>query len=300
MHYVITGSLGNIGKPLATQLVEAGHSVTVISSKQDRIKAIEKIGAKAAIGSISDTKFLTETFTGADGVFTMVPPNIESKDWKGYIGGIGRNYVIAVSNAGVKHVVNLSSIGAHMREGCGPVSGLYRVEQAFDDLHDVNVRHLRAGFFYTNFLNSINSIRDEGVIRGNYGKNTMIVLVHPADIADEAAKELTEPSFRGKGFRYIVSDEKTTDEVASILGQSIGRPDLQWIDLSDEEMMAGMIRSWMPEEIAKNYVEMGAAMRSGEMLSDYEDHRPVIAGWRSIDKFTPEFAEAFGALSITM
>ncbi|NTW52887.1 MAG: NAD(P)H-binding protein [Chlorobiaceae bacterium] len=296
MHYVITGSLGNIGKPLATQLVQAGHSVTVVSSKAERIKAIEAIGAKAAIGSVSDTRFLTEAFTGADGVFTMVPPNFEVKDWKGYIGGIGRNYVIAIRASEVKQVVNLSSIGAHMREGCGPVSGLYRVEQAFDDLHGVNVRHLRAGYFYTNFLASITSIKDQGMINGNFGEKTLMVLVHPADIADEAALELTEPSFLGKGFRYIVSDEKTTDEVAAILGQAIGRPDLQWVDRSDTDMYDAMIRSWMPEEIARNYVEMGAAMRSGQMIADYEPHRPVIAGWRSLDKFAPEFAAAFAAL----
>ncbi|NTU58707.1 MAG: NAD(P)H-binding protein [Chlorobiaceae bacterium] len=295
MYYVITGSLGHIGKPLATQLVKEGHSVTVVSSNTDRIKEIEEIGARSAIGSVANSSFLSETFKGADGVFTMVPPNFGSNDWKGFIGGIGRHYVIAIKASGVKHVVNLSSIGAHMREGCGPVSGLYRVEKAFDELHGVNVRHLRAAFFYTNFLNSIGTIRQQGIMTGNYGRHAPLVLVHPTDVADAAARELQDPSFMGKGFRYIASDEKETDEIAAMIGQAVGKPDLKWVDLSDKEMSEGMTRAGMPEEIVRNYVEMGAAMRSGEMTSDYEAHRPVLAGWRSFDRFVPEFAAAYNA-----
>jgi uncharacterized protein YbjT (DUF2867 family) len=74
MHYVITGSLGHVGKPLVTRLTKSGHSVTVVSSTSERTKAIEELGATPAIGNVDDTLFLTDTFTGSDGVFTMVPP----------------------------------------------------------------------------------------------------------------------------------------------------------------------------------------------------------------------------------
>jgi uncharacterized protein YbjT (DUF2867 family) len=295
MRYVITGSLGHISRPLATQLVKEGHSVTVVSSKAERTNEIKAIGATAAIGTVADAGFLSETFKGADGVYTMVPPYYSGNDWKGFIGGIGRNYVIAIKASGVKHVVNLSSIGAHMDRGCGPVSGLYRVEQALNEIHGVNVRHLRAGYFYTNFLNSIGTIKSSGTMIGNFGKNTLMVMVHPEDIADEAVRELLEPSFLGKGFRYIVSDERTTDELASIFGTAIGKPDLRWVDISDKEMFDGMIQTGMPEEIVNNYVEMGAAMRSGDMTLDYEAHRPVFSGWRGLDKFIPDFVAAYNA-----
>ena len=89
MKYVVTGSLGNISKPLAEKLVNAGHEVTVISSKADKTAQIEAMGAKAAIGSVEDVAFLTRTFKGADAVYTMVPPNFGSGDWKKYIAGIG-------------------------------------------------------------------------------------------------------------------------------------------------------------------------------------------------------------------
>ncbi|MCC5604309.1 SDR family oxidoreductase [Nostoc favosum] len=71
MKIIVTGSLGNISKPLATELVQKGHSVTVISSKAERQKDIEAIGAKAAIGTMEDADFLSATFKGADVVYVM-------------------------------------------------------------------------------------------------------------------------------------------------------------------------------------------------------------------------------------
>ena len=88
MKYAITGSLGHISQPIVTALVKAGHEVTVITSNQYRVKDIEALGASAAVGSIEDTAFLTKAFSGADAVYTMVPPKSDAPDWKAYIGQI--------------------------------------------------------------------------------------------------------------------------------------------------------------------------------------------------------------------
>jgi uncharacterized protein YbjT (DUF2867 family) len=293
MKFLITGSLGNISKPLAEKLVAAGHSVTVVSSKTDKTGQIEAIGAKAAIGSVEDVAFLTKTFTGADAVYTMVPPNFGAGDWKKYIAGIGENYAEAIHASGVKNVVNLSSMGAHMSEGCGLVSGLYYVEKALNALNGVNVKHLRPGFFYTNFLANAGMVKHMGVIGGNYGENAKLVLVHPNDIAEVAAEELQGLSFKGKSIRYIASDEKTTHQVASILGKAIGKPDLQWVNFKDEDTIAGMLKAGVPEEIAKNYTEMGAAMRSGEMASDYLKNKPETFGKTKLEDFVQVFASVY-------
>ena len=293
MQYVITGSLGNISKPLAERLTAAGHKVTIISSKSDKVAQIEAIGAKAAIGLVEDILFLTNTFSGADAVYTMVPPNFGSDNWKEYIAGIGENYAAAIKASGVKNVVNLSSIGAHMADGCGPVSGLFFVEKALNALPDVNVKHLRPGFFYPNFLANMGMIKHMGIMGGNYGEGTKLVLVHPDDIAEAAAEELLGLSFSGKSVRYITSDEKTTGEVAAILGKAIGKPELPWINFKDEDTVAGMIRGGLSQEIAENYAEMGAAMRSGEMASDYTLHRPSVFGKTKLEAFAPVFAAIY-------
>jgi len=293
MKFVVTGSLGNISKPLAEKLVAAGHSVTVVSSKSDKTAQIEALGAKAAIGSVEDVAFLTKTFTGADAVYTMVPPHFGAANWKKYIADIGENYAEAIHGAGVKNVVNLSSIGAHMPEGCGPVSGLYFVEKSLNALDGVNVKHLRPGFFYGNFLANAGMAKHMGIIGGNYGEGASLIIVHPVDIAEVAAEELLGLKFKGKSIRYIASDEKTTHEIAAILGKAIGKPELTWVNFKDEDTLAGMLQAGLPEEIAKNFAEMGVAMRSGEMASDYLKNKPTEFGKTKFEAFAPVFASVY-------
>ncbi len=293
MKLVITGSLGHISRTLVEKLTTAKHEVTVISSNADRKAEIDALGAKAAIGSVSDLAFITETFIGADAVYTMVPPTYSASDWKMHIAGIGKIYAQAIAASGVKYVVNLSSIGAHIPEGCGPVSGLYHVEQALNSLEGVNVKHLRPGFFFYNFFANLGMIKHMGIIGGNYGESAKLILADPGDIAEAAAEELNNLSFTGKSIRYIVSDELTTDDVAAVLGKAIGKSDLKWVNFTDADTLGGMLQNGVPDDVAKNYTEMGAAMRSGDMASEYNHNRPHTFGKSKFETFAPVFAEAY-------
>jgi uncharacterized protein YbjT (DUF2867 family) len=293
MKYIITGSLGRISKPLSETLIRAGHDVTIITSKHTNEEAIKSLGAKPAVGWVEDVKFLNETFKDADAVYTMVPPKWDADDWKGWIGRIGENYAEAIRDSGIRYVVNLSSVGAHMPDGCGPVSGLYRVENALNKLADVNIRHLRPAYFYHNFLFDIGMIKQAGIIGGNFG-DTTFPLAHPADVAVVAAEDLLNLSFKDHSVRYIAGDEKTGNEIAQILGAAIGKPDLQWVVFTDEQSQQGAIQAGLPEEVAKNYTEMGKAIRTGEMSADYFNNRPALSKIKLSD-FAPEFAAAYNA-----
>lgn len=293
MKYVITGSIGHISRPIVQKLVAAGHRVSVITSNVSRASEIETLGATPLVGSVLDVAFLKKAFSGADAVYTMVPPTFAATDWKKHITTVGQNYATAIQGSSVKYVVNLSSIGAHLKDGCGPVSGLFGVERALNELEGVAVVHLRPGFFYYNFYANIGMIKHMGFIGGNYGAGTRLVMVHTNDIADTAADLLLNTSFSGKSVRYISSDEKTTDEIATILGKAIGKPDLKWVDFSDEQSTGGMIQAGLPEEIAKNYTEMGASMRSGAMSADYEKTGQRPSGKISFAEFAREFAAAY-------
>ncbi|MGA9294019.1 MAG: NmrA family NAD(P)-binding protein [Ignavibacteriaceae bacterium] len=72
MKIVVTGSLGNISKPLTELLMRKGHSVSVISHNPERKKDIEALGAVAAIGTMEDFNFLTKAFKGAEAAYCMV------------------------------------------------------------------------------------------------------------------------------------------------------------------------------------------------------------------------------------
>jgi uncharacterized protein YbjT (DUF2867 family) len=292
MKITVTGSLGKISRPLAQILVKAGHQVTVVSSKKEKTTEIQALGANAAIGSVEDVAFLTLAFTGADAIYTMVPPNFAAENLRGYISGIGASYAKAIKATGVKKIVNLSSIGAHLPEGTGPIKGLYDVEHTLDALDGVAVKHLRAGFFYNNFYANVNMIKHMGILGSNYAGSSHLLLVNPADIADAAAEEVQQ-AFTGKGIRYVVSDQRTASEAASILGAAIGKPELKWVEFSDADALGGMRKAGLPEEMAKNYTEMGMAVRENKFWDDYITHKPAVLGKRKFTEFAREFAAAY-------
>jgi len=139
MKIVVTGSLGNISKPLTKTLVEKGHAVTVISSKSERKKDIEALGAKAAVGTMEDVDFLTATFKGADIVYAMETLGADAffdqnLDIVAAITSIGNNYKQAIEQSGVKRVVHLSSIGAHTDKDNGLLAFHYNVENILKQL----------------------------------------------------------------------------------------------------------------------------------------------------------------------
>lgn len=291
MKYVITGSLGNISQPLAEALLKEGHEVTIVTSNHKHEDAIKAMGAKPAVGTVEDRKFLNETFKDNDAVYTMVPPKWDADDWKGWIAGIGDNYVTAIKDAGIKYVVNLSSIGAHMPDGCGPVSGLHRVEEAMNALEGVNIKHLRPAYFYPNLFSQVGLIKHAGMMGANYGE-LPFPMIHPQDIAKAATEELLQLNFSGKSVRYLAGDKKTGAEIASVIGKAIGKEDLKWVVFSDEQSIEGMKGAGLPDEVSKQYTEMGASMRSGEMSADFDKQAPSFSGV-TLEDFAPAFKAAF-------
>jgi len=296
MNYVITGAAGHISYALTQHLLKAGHSVTVAGRQQKNLQPLVDKGAKAAIGSLEDVSFLTKLFTGADAVYTMVPPNFGTADMKGFIEQIGKNYTEAIKASGVKYVVNLSSAGAHMPTGCGPVSGIYRVEQSFNTLSGVNIHHLRPSYFYQNLLANIGLIKHAGIIGGNFSiPDGKFPIVDPSDIATVAADALLKLDFTGVSHQYIASDEVGTDKIAAVLGKAIGKPDLQWVRFSDEQALEGMLQAGLSQTVAENYVEMGQALDSDKMYEEYWKKQPAKLGKVKLEDFAKEFAIVYKA-----
>ena len=295
MKIVVTGSLGHISKPLTQELVQKGHSVTVVSSKADKQQEIEALGAAAAIGSVEDVDFLTPTFTGADAVYTMVPPANyfdHNLDLTVYCHNIGNNFANAIRASGVKRAVHLSSIGAHMEKDSGIILAHHDVEVILNKLEDVAVTFMRPTSFYYNLYGYVHMIKNAGFIAANYGAGDLIPWVSPIDIAAAVAEELTS-QLTGKKIRYVGSDELTGNQTASILGEAIGIPDLKWIIISDEEAKRGLVDAGMQPAIAEGLVEMYAGLHNGAFAEDYFRNRPAVMGKVKLAEFAKEFAAAF-------
>jgi uncharacterized protein YbjT (DUF2867 family) len=292
MKLIITGSLGNIGKPLTKTLVAAKHDVTVISSQADRRREIESLGAKAAIGSIGDEEFLASTFASSDAVFAMTPPGLGRSNVIAITTNAGKSYAKAFQKAGVKRVVMLSSIGAHLSGGNGPIAAIHNIEHIYSALPDISFTFLRAGYFYTNFLADIPMIKNAGIEGSNFPASTKMPLVHPEDIASVAAEELLRTP-AGNTIRYVVGDVRTGTDIAKVLGEAIGKPELPWVEFTDEQAIQGMTQAGLSEEIASLYAEMGAGFRNGSVSQHFVSEGSPVSGKIKLETFAKQFASNF-------
>lgn len=292
MKIIITGSLGNISRPLSTQLAATGHNVTVISSDNNKAAQIENIGATPAIGSITDEVFLIRTFTGADVVYLMIPTDFSAPDIKANIAEVAQYYANAVKASGMKKVVLLSSLGAHLTEGTGPIAGIHRAEEILKQIEGIDLLILRPSYFYNNFYADINMIKQAGIIGSNFGADQRLVMTDPEDIAAIAAEKIAA-GFSGTSVLYIGSDKRTLGEVAAELGKAIGKPELPWVEFTDEQAYDGMRGAGLPEDIAKNYVEMGAAIRTGLIWDDFDLDTAELIGKTTLEDFAVKFAAAY-------
>lgn len=293
MKIIVTGSLGNISKPLVQELLEKGHAVTVISSSPEKQTDIEALGAIAAIGSVEDLNFLTATFNDADAVYCMIPPANyfnHDLDLPGYTRNVANNYARAIQAAGVERVVFLSSIGAHLPEGNGIIQVYHEVEEIISRLPNTTVTFMRPTSFYYNLLGHVASIKNAEAIFVNYGQEK-IIWVSPKDIAAAIARELQTPS--GKSICYVASDERTGPETAAVLGAVIGKPDLQWIVVDDEQVQNNLEAIGMQPGIAGGLVQMYASAREGYFWADYYQHKPADLGKVKLEDFAKDFALAY-------
>jgi uncharacterized protein YbjT (DUF2867 family) len=291
MKIIITGSLGNIGKPLTQKLTARGHDITVISRNADKNVSIEMLGARPAIGKLEDTSFLTETFTGADAVFCMVPPDFSQPDQMLYYEKLGHCYADAIRESGIRSVVLLSSYGAHLPSGTGFITGSYRTEQIFNTIPNITLSILRPTFFYYNLLAFTGMIKAAGFIGAVYGGRDKLAMVSPLDIATAAAEELQAEEHVTR-IRYVNSDEKTCDEVAAVLGKALDMPDLKWIALPKSQVQQALLERGLSPDTVMNLVELGEALHTGRLLEDYTLHRPTF-GKVKLEEYATEFANIF-------
>ncbi|MCY0970761.1 NmrA family NAD(P)-binding protein [Chryseobacterium wangxinyae] len=296
MKIIITGSLGSISKPLATKLIADAHHVTIISSNRDRQDEIEELGAKAAIGSIDDVNFLTETFSGADVAYLMEPtvnmfdPTI---DMLKHYEKICENYAQAVLHSDLKKIVHLSSIGGHSSTGNGMLAFHYYAEQTLNKLpSEVAITTLRPVSFYSNIMAFIPTIKAQKAIITSYHANDPEPWASPLDIADAAAEELVSVS-TGRNIRYIVSDEVSSEKLIKVLGDAVGE-NIQWMTVSHETLEESYKIFGMSPQAANGFARLNEAKNSGILYDDLKKHRSEITfGKIKIEDFAKDFAKAY-------
>lgn len=291
--YVIMGATGNIGSKLAKILLDKGKKITVIGRSALRLQPFVDRGALAAIGDMTDTGFLTNAFKGADAVFAMIPPNYQTKNFRNDYNEMGDNIVEAIKGSGVKHVVFLSSHGAQLPDKTGPVKGLHDVEQKLNSLDEVNILHLRPTNFMENLLAQIGLIKNAGITGGGVKSDLKISMIATKDIAQAAADHLLDRDYSGKTVHELLGERDVSmDEVAKVLGEKIGKPELRYVQFSPEDEKKGLMDIGMSEDASDQLVELNQAMNDG-LLAVNVPRTTQNTTRTTIEEFADFFAQVY-------
>ncbi len=290
--YVITGATGNTGRLITEALLAKGNKVRAIGRNAEHLRPLVDKGAEAFIGSVSEGAAMIEAFRGASAVYLMIPPNYAAEDPRGYQNDVGKAYADAIRKAGVEYAVNLSSIGAHLKKGAGPISGLGDVEQRLNKLRKLNVVHLRAAYFMENFLFSLNLIKTRNIIGTPLRKDLKIPMIDTADIAEFATRLLLHLDFSGQSTQELWGPgDISMEEATRIIGKAIGKEDLSYVQFSYEQAEEALIAAGFSKAMAQSLSEMDRALNEGRVQPQEK---------RSAENTTPTSFERFAACFAAM
>ncbi len=269
--YVLLGSNGNITSKLATLLLAQGAAVRVVGRNASSLGPLKAAGADIAAGDVADADFLGSAFAGATAIYTMIPTPYSAPDLDASLDQIGTAIAQAIIAAGVKRVVNLSSTGAHLSSGTGPIAGLHRQEQRLNALAGVDVLHVRPGYFFENHLLAIDMIPAIGVYADMTAADTPLPMVATADIAQVVARELLTPSAPGKRVLHLRAPRLySMRESTALLGAAIDQPDLAYVQSDPQEGKAALMEHGFSASTAAALEEMSFAFSNGLLNGEYE------------------------------
>lgn len=264
--YVILGAGGHTGSVVAGTLLDEGKKVRVVGRDVKKLDTLVSRGAEALIADATDAEGLTRAFAGAEGVFTLTPPNVTSDNVRAYQDSVTEAVAAAIEATGVKYIVTLSSIGADKVEKTGPVVGLHQMEERFADIAEINVLHLRAGYFMENILPQASLIQEFGMMAGPVRADLPLPMIATKDIGAVAADALLHFNFNGQSTRELLGQRDITyTEVARIIGTAIGKPALAYIQLPNEQVIMALTQMGMSKNFATILCEMAESLNTGYM-----------------------------------
>lgn len=292
---VVMGATGNVGKKLSRLLLEAGQRVRVVARRAEALKELARAGADPRPGDLSDAEFLRKALDGAQAAFTLIPPDPRAADFPARQDRIAASIAEALAATRPSHVVNLSSQGAHLSEGTGPIAGLHRMEKRLDALEGVNVLHLRATYFMENLLAGLTTAKAMGMFAASLDGDLAFPMVATEDIARHAARRLTERDFEGKSVQDLLGQRDVSmNEVAAILRRELGIQELEYVRFSEEEYLRALMSWGISPSVAQGFVEMERAINGGLMRST--PRVPANTGETSVEAFLERsFVPAYAA-----
>jgi len=282
--HVILGASGNTGSIIANSLLSEGKKVRVVGRDAGRLQRFLRQGAEAFTATMTDVAALTKAFSGARAAYLILPPAKSREEQERDSDGIAK----AAKESGLRYAVHLSSYGAQIPEGTGPVAGLHSSEQKLNAISGLNVLHLRAAYFMENNLAAIGMIHGMGIFGNALRPDVKVPMVATRDVGDYAAQRLLRLDFSGRQTRELLGErDLSMTEATAVIARGIGKPDLRYEQFPYDQVQRALTEMGVPPKGAALYIEMYKAINAG-VLIPLEERSPENTTRTSFEQFVQD------------
>lgn len=260
MRIAVTTPMGHVGRHVTSMLIRSGVRPLLLARKPTNVAPELWEHADIVEANSTDPAQVTAATQGVDAIY-WVDPSVMSSDPVADYTLATKALVKAVTANGIGRVVFQSSIGAEKRHGVGEIDGLAVTEVALDAL-DVDVTHLRCGYFFTNLLLDIDAVR-QGQVTTVLPLDQPMSWVAPRDIAEVASLTLLNTQWHGHRVQAVHGPQDLSwRQVAETLTAHVGHP-VQAEQITDTEMLQRYLAVGMPPMMADAVLGMSTGLRDG-------------------------------------
>jgi uncharacterized protein YbjT (DUF2867 family) len=268
--FVITGATGHTGSVAAETLLAAGKKVRVVvrdATKGERLKAL---GAEVFVADLTDTAALGLAVRGAEGVFFLSPPDMSPKDFITERKQLTQRQIDAIAAEKPRHVVLLSSIGAQLASGTGPIVSVHHAEQQLR-ASGLASTFVRAAYFVENWAAALPAAKGDGVLPSFIAADQRVPMVSTADIGKTVAQALLDGPRGTRVIELSGPSDLSPNDVAATLSRILGKP-IQVIEAPLDAVVPTFMSFGASPNIAGLYREMYELVASGRFVPEQGEH----------------------------
>ncbi len=266
--YAITGVTGHVGGATARALLATGAPVRAVARDAGKARASIGRDVDVAVADFTDRTALAAALAGCRGAFVMLPtvPSFTDGDHRRMADSIAS----AVAGSGVEHVVMLSSIGADLAAGNGPIRWLHHLENRLRET-GAPLTAIRSPHFQEKVEEVLGAAAGAGVypVFGD-SADVPVPMVATRDIGAAAALALASPHPAGE-IVDLEAPSYTERQVAGKLGELLGK-DLDVVTIPRAGWLDAMAGAGVPPLLAAELAALYDADNRG-LLQPRGDRR---------------------------
>ncbi|WP_234572515.1 NmrA family NAD(P)-binding protein [Rhodohalobacter sp. 614A] len=273
---IILGATGQVGAAIVDFLIEKNLDVKAVIRDAKKARVLKEKGVKVAIADYFHLDALKDALNDGDLIFLLTPETMQSNDVLGDSKQMLENYRKAIESSGIKSIIGLSSGGAQHEKYEWDTGNLLMsdmLEHEFLSL-PVNQVFVRPSYFYSNWLMSVDMVKETGILPTFFPSDLKIDMNSPRDVAEFISNKIYEGVDKSELIELTGPKQYSSNDVADEIEKVLGR-EVKVQEIPREEWYNTMKNVGFSDDAAKNFVKMTEFVADGNAELEGKGSNPI-------------------------